>query len=98
MARTILEDWHCEASSILRYGGRYWLFTRIRNHLRLFYTDDVLHGDWSEHPESPLDKHVPADRRRMAGRPVVYNDDIIRCVAWVAALNSCGRAPEPNGR
>ena len=75
----LLNDYDFLDTSIVRYHGKWWLFTTtsMKNHyLRLFYADD-LKGPWKEHIKSPIvrgNAHIA----RSGGRMFLYNDHIIR--------------------
>jgi hypothetical protein len=66
--------------SIVRFGGRWWLFVcpePFRHDvLRLFHADR-LEGPWREHPRSPIVAGDPR-RARPAGRIVTWDGRLIR--------------------
>ncbi len=81
LAATLLEGPCLLDASVVRYGGKWWLFVETNpelsyDTLRLFYAD-ALTGPWREHPESPI---VRGDPRiaRPAGRIVVAGDRVVR--------------------
>jgi hypothetical protein len=68
-------------SSIVRYGGKWWIFTetnpdRKDDTLRLYYADELM-GPWTEHPASPVIQGNPR-AARPAGRFIVRNDCVVR--------------------
>ncbi len=64
-------------SSLLRYNGRWWIFTSDRNDiLHLFWAKDLT-GPWIKHPKSPIifgNKHIA----RPGGRVLLFNNKIYR--------------------
>lgn len=77
---TLLAGVRCVDSSVVEFGGRWWLFTETsggkHDTLRLYHADNLL-GPWNEHPRSPL---VAGDARiaRPAGRVIVTDGRIFR--------------------
>ena len=68
-------------SSIVKYRGKWWLFTETAAHgfgtLRLYYADE-LRGPWREHPRSPVvDENE--NIARPGGRVFVYDGSLFRC-------------------
>lgn len=65
------------------HQGLWYLFSSTRrdckkfgDRLDLFYTEDILHGKWKEHPMNPVCK---GDQQfRMAGKPFIYNGKLVR--------------------
>lgn len=57
LERTLFEGPFVDAT-LVQHEDRWWAFTSPRaklcDELRLFSTDDLLTGDWIEHPQSPL--------------------------------------------
>src|SRR5215510_4090236 len=78
---TLLSGQRLVDSSILRYDGKWWLFTETDpdmkfDTLRLYCADD-LQGPWFEHSKSPIIKGNP-HTARPAGRVLAFSDKIIR--------------------
>jgi hypothetical protein len=71
-------------SVILHYNNKFWLFTNIadpvgtsiENELYLFYSDDILSGDWKPHPLNPIVSDVK--KARMAGKIVEKDGRLFR--------------------
>lgn len=68
-------------SSLVRYCGKWWLFTETNadvkhDTLRLYYANDLA-GPWLEHPESPIIQGNP-HISRPAGRVLVVDGNVIR--------------------
>src|SRR4030042_246980 len=65
-------------SSILYYGGKWWLFTANPTNaiLKLYYSDK-LEGPWIKHPKSPI-INGDANIARPGGRVLLYEGRIIR--------------------
>ncbi|SFG17492.1 hypothetical protein SAMN04488063_1661 [Halopelagius inordinatus] len=51
----------------------YCIFEDFDHHLRLYYSDSFLDGNWVEHPESPIET---SRELRPGGRPIVRSDCI----------------------
>lgn len=81
LAATLLRGAYYADSSILRYHGKWWLFTDAspdaQHHtLRLFWAEELT-GAWLEHPHSPIvagNPHIA----RPAGRVSIINHAPIR--------------------
>jgi len=75
----LLENINAADSTLFEHDGLWWLFTNGATHqsvderdlLMLFYTDDLLTGDWQPHPLNPVITGI--DRARMAG-PIYQKD------------------------
>ncbi len=72
-------------STILKYNGKYWLFTNIQENegtftsddeLFLFYSDSLLNGNWTPHPQNPIVSDVR--NARPAGRVYTQNGRLYR--------------------
>ena len=79
--RTLVEGGVFLDPSVVRYGGKWWLFVETNpqhkyDTLRLFYADQLT-GPWQEHPMSPI---VARNNRmaRPAGRVQVINGNLLR--------------------
>jgi hypothetical protein len=65
-------------SSLLNYGGLWWLFTSTPTSdvLRLYHSENLF-GPWVEHPASPIVRSDPR-RARPAGRVLIVDRGVIR--------------------
>ncbi len=71
----ILLDEKLLDTTILFYNDKVYLFTVDRDYtLYLYYSDDLLTGEFKEHPASPLGR---GEGMRPAGRPIIDGDNII---------------------
>ena len=83
-ARTLLAGVRACDSSIVEYGGRWWLFATVvddpwltpRDSLNAYYADDPLNGPWVAHPGNPVVCDVY--RARPAGRPFICDERLFR--------------------
>ncbi len=83
-AGTLLDDINVADSTLVEHEGVWWMFTNGMSHpsvderdqLLLFYTDDLLSGEWQAHPLNPVVTGV--DRARMAGPLFVRNGKLHR--------------------
>jgi len=74
----LLSDVDFVDSSILNYGGMWWLFTSPPTNDRLhLYQSQNLPGPWVEHPSSPIVSGDPS-RARPAGRVLILDRSIVR--------------------
>jgi hypothetical protein len=68
-------------SSLLRYGGLWWLFSETSSDLKhdtlRLYFSPRLHGPWREHPASPI-VHDDPHAARPAGRVILWKNRLIR--------------------
>jgi hypothetical protein len=82
--QTLMEGVLAVDSTLLRCQDRWWLFTGIAPRkkalpfveLHLFFTDDLLSGDWRPHPGNPVVPQV--EYARPAGRLFVRDGKLIR--------------------
>lgn len=72
-------------STIFKHSGKYWLFTNIQENvgiftsddeLFLFYSDSLLNGNWTPHPQNPIVSDVRY--ARPAGKIIVRNNRLFR--------------------
>ncbi|HVO25460.1 MAG TPA: hypothetical protein VMW56_17710 [Candidatus Margulisiibacteriota bacterium] len=80
MAATLLTGRAYADSSLVEYGGKWWLFTdpnSLANDRLSLYVADHLEGPWSEHPRSPIVSGDPHSARP-AGRVVVSEGKLFR--------------------
>ena len=83
--RNIMENLNAADTTLFNYNGKWWLFTAIdqtdnisgsSTELFLFYTDDVLNGEWKSHPMNPVVSDVR--NARPAGSLFIQDDKIYR--------------------
>ena len=83
--KTLIDSVDAVDSTILLYNNTWWLFTNIAepegttddfNELFLFYSDDLLNGDWHSHPLNPVISDVK--RARSAGKILKQTDTLYR--------------------
>ena len=84
--KNIMEDLSAVDTSMLRWNGKWWLFTNIdrsgfgdhRNELHVFHADHPIDGPWVAHARNPV--IVDARRARMAGGFLTAGDGRpVRC-------------------
>jgi hypothetical protein len=81
LANTLISGPRFSDSAIVRYAGKWWLFTETDlkmkfDTLRLYYADDLI-GPWLEHPKSPIIEGN-SKNTKPAGRLLVLNNRVIR--------------------
>jgi len=83
--KNIMENLNAADTTLFNNNGKWWLFTSIdqtdnisgsSTELFLFYTDDVLIGEWKSHPMNPVVSDVR--NARPAGSLFIQNDKIYR--------------------
>ena len=76
--RYLLSDVDFVDSSVLNFGGLWWLFTSppTNDQLHLYHSENLF-GPWVAHPSSPIVKGDPQNARP-AGRFLILGDRIIR--------------------
>ncbi|WKT58337.1 hypothetical protein QVH35_02470 [Candidatus Nitrosotenuis chungbukensis] len=81
--KTLLNDIVGLDSTILERDGRWWLFTSIPEEnespndvLSVFYSDDLLDGEWMPHPKNPIVSDVR--KARSAGRLFYMDGNLYR--------------------
>lgn len=84
LAETLLTGvWACD-SSIVKHGGRWWMFATVSNEpwltprdsLNVYYADDPLNGPWHSHQGNPV--VCDAHSARPAGRPFIRDGCLYR--------------------
>jgi hypothetical protein len=66
-------------SSVVHRDGYWWMFSGVSPYsLAIFYADS-LYGPWKAHALNPIYRE-DSSRARPAGRPLVYNGELIRFV------------------
>jgi hypothetical protein len=84
METVIMEDVRAVDTTVYKVNDTYWLFTNIKENegisnsdeLFLFYSDDLLSGDWTRHPMNPIVSNV--QRSRPAGNIFSYKGKLFR--------------------
>ena len=82
--KTLIDSVDAVDSTILFHKNKWWLFTNIAepegtidfNELFLFYSDDLLSGDWHSHPMNPVISDVK--RARSGGKILKENNILYR--------------------
>ena len=82
--KTLIDSVDAVDSTILFHKNKWWLFTNIAepegtidfNELFLFYSDDLLSGDWHSHPMNPVISDVK--RARSGGKILKENNTLYR--------------------
>jgi hypothetical protein len=80
----LMKDIDAVDTTVLHYRDRWWLFTNIAENrgssyddeLFLFYSEDLLGGNWKSHPKNPIVSDVK--RARPAGRILEKNGQLYR--------------------
>ena len=83
-AATLLTGVRACDSSIVEYGGRWWMFATVlsepwltpRDTMHVYYAEDPLNGPWRSHPGNPVVCDVYS--ARPAGRPFVCDGRLYR--------------------
>ena len=84
LASTLMRDVYAVDPTVLQYDGKWWLFVNIRENegassideLFLFYSSDLLSGDWRPHARNPVVSDVKS--ARPAGKIFSYNGNLYR--------------------
>ncbi len=83
LERTLMSGVYAVDATLLDYGGRWWLFTNIKENggssldsLYLFYAAHPLAAHWNPHPHNPIVKDISC--ARPAGRIFRHGQDLIR--------------------
>ncbi|GAB5555129.1 MAG: hypothetical protein Sapg2KO_47200 [Saprospiraceae bacterium] len=82
--KTLIPNIKALDSTLIYKDNAWWLFTNVVSHpamssyeeLFLFYTDDLLEGEWFQHPSSPVVSDV--SRARPAGQIFERNGEFYR--------------------
>lgn len=79
----IADDILAVDSTLFYHQGMWYLFTSTKRNckkfgdrLDIFYSHDILSGQWQEHPQNPV--CTGHQQLRMAGKPFMYNGKLIR--------------------
>lgn len=76
--RTLLTGAAFTDASIVRHGGRWWLFTSFPGNAALsVFHADTLSGPWAPHAKNPVLRGAP-ERARSAGRIIVSDGRLLR--------------------
>ncbi len=62
LEKVLINNIRAVDSTVFRYNNTYWIFTNIKNEknalatdeLFLFYSEDLLSGNWISHPQNPI--------------------------------------------
>jgi len=74
---TLLQGHPFVDSSVVNFGGKWWMFTTIKyNNLFLYYADK-LSGPWKAHPQNPILFNNPSISRS-GGRVLIFDGRIFR--------------------
>lgn len=84
LVTTLMENIEAYDVTLLRYGGKWWLFANVRENagtssfdeLFLFYADDLLAGNWTPHARNPIVSDVTS--ARPAGKIFIHNGNLYR--------------------
>lgn len=84
LQEVIMSNIRTTDTTIMKHNGKFWLFTNVEfinevrttNELFIFYSEELLNGDWKPHSNNPIssDHHIS----RPAGTIFKINDQIIR--------------------
>jgi hypothetical protein len=82
--RELLSDCVLIDATILLYQDKWWMFGVTSHHpacnandqLMLYYTDDLLHGEWLQHPQNPVATNIA--NCRPAGKIFEQNGKLYR--------------------
>jgi len=84
LSKILLDNVSAVDTTILKHNNKYWLFCNIKENegassmdeLFLFYSDDMLDGEWVSHPNNPIISDV--SQSRPAGRIYEENGKLYR--------------------
>lgn len=84
LKKVLINDIMAVDATILKHNDKFWLFTNVKeykginviNELMLFYTDNLLEGNWESHPQNPI--AIDHRHSRPAGNIFKLNDRIFR--------------------
>ncbi len=82
--KVLIDDIEAVDSSLLWREGKWWLFCSVKPHpaasendeLHIYYSDDLLTGQWQPHAANPVVSDVT--RARPAGRIFEHNGQLVR--------------------
>ena len=82
--KVLISDIEAVDSTILVHNSKYWLFANVKNklsnstwdELHLFYSDNLMNGDWVSHKLNPIVSDVSSSRP--AGKIFKKNNKIFR--------------------
>lgn len=83
LARTLMSDIYAVDATLLEHEGKFWLFANVKipggsslDALYLYYSTDLLRGEWHAHPANPVVKDIRW--ARPAGRIIQDGSRLIR--------------------
>jgi hypothetical protein len=82
--KTLIENIDAVDVTIFKHNNKYWMFTNvlempgasIQDELFLYYTDDLLNGEWVPHCQNPIISDIKCSRP--AGNIFIQNNRIYR--------------------
>jgi hypothetical protein len=82
--KTLIKNVYAVDATLIQSGGKWWLFANVKkgedsstwDSLNLYYSDDPLSDQWTEHPLNPIVKDIQT--ARPAGRIFLENGYLIR--------------------
>lgn len=62
LKKVLLDNIKASDTTLLKHNGKWWLFTSVKklqygtydNNLMVFFTNDILNGEWQEHKKNPV--------------------------------------------
>jgi len=82
-ARTLLSGIYAVDATLLEHSGRTWMFANVKqaagsslNSLHIYWTHDVLAGEWHAHPRNPVIRDLGS--ARPAGAIFSHDGELIR--------------------
>ena len=84
LSKVLLNNVSAVDSTVIKHNNKYWLFCNIKENqgassldeLFLYYSDDLLNGEWTSHPNNPIVSDV--GQARPAGRIFRDNNKLYR--------------------
>jgi hypothetical protein len=84
LVKTLIDGIELVDATLIRHDGMWWMFAgqrddnrvSISDELSIFYTDDLLNGEWNPHPENPVISDVR--HARPAGNIFEQNGSLYR--------------------
>lgn len=82
--KTLINNINAHDASLLVKDDKFWLFVNIvedelispNDELHIFYSDNLLNGEWKEHPQNPVISDV--EKARSAGKLFYHNEQLYR--------------------
>ncbi len=83
LVKNLLSDIYAADATLLERAGTYWLFANVKtpggsslDALHLYFTGDLLNGEWQPHPRNPVVNDLSS--ARPAGRIFLQDGKLIR--------------------